>query len=155
MRFLYILLFVALLGCGGSLSEEQRKQMREARETQTIKKVSEAEITEAAFSFGRELVSQLDPGTVNTGDLPGTVTVHWIEPGSSSGSDMEQQVIEAYLNSFMMGEELADNVQRLGTDSLLYSKPVVVERPDGVTEVKGVWNIRMSRKQLVLQMEKQ
>jgi hypothetical protein len=150
-----MLLSFAILGCGGSLSEEQRKQMREARELQAIRKVSEAEITEAAFRLGREITAGLradSPGLVNT-SLP--VLVQWVEAGSSAGSELEQMVIDAYLNSFMMGEPLADNVQRLGSDSLLYSRPVVVEQDNGVMEVKGVWNVRMSRKQLVLAMDKE
>lgn len=143
------------MGCGGTLSEEQRKQMREARELQSIKKVSDAELQAAAFATGRKIMSALEsnPALVDSMDKQHQVHIHWLETGSTTGSEIEKQLIDAYLNSMMLGEELADNVQRIGNDSLLYTKPVVVERKDGVVEVKGTWNIRMSKKQLVLAMD--
>ena len=50
MKKLFIVLGVLLTACGGSLSDEQRKQMREASEQQAIVKVTEAEIMDAAFT---------------------------------------------------------------------------------------------------------
>jgi hypothetical protein len=78
------------------------------------------------------------------------VKIHWLSPGASNGLTIEQQLIEAYINSVIEGTPLQDNVQKIGTDSLLYTKAVVIMRPDSSVEVKGTWNIRMSKKQLIL-----
>ena len=144
-----------LVGCGGSLTDEQRKQLKEGSEQQVIRKVSEAEILEEAFKKGRAIMEELENAHVSQDSVAVNyaVAVHWLEPGSSDASEIETQLIEAYLNSMMLGEELKDNVQRIGNDSLLYTKAVVQELPDGVVEVKGTWNIRMSKKQLVLDMD--
>ncbi len=130
--------------------------MREAREQQSIKKVSEAELMEAAFTKGRAIIALADKNPLSADSLAETnrFELRWLEPGSAGASEIEQQLIEAYLNSMMLGEELKDNVQRLGNDSLLYTKPLVVELPDGSVEVKGTWNVRMARKHLVLAMDK-
>lgn len=152
---LYTILFIFLMGCGGSLNDEQRKQMREARELNSIKKVSDVEITEAAFTLGRDIMEKVEAGLDRDSlEVSRKVAIRWLQTGSSAGSEIERQVIDAYLNSMVLGAELADNVQRLGTDSLLYTKPVVVDLPDGVVEVKGTWNIRMSKKQVVLSISK-
>ncbi|HEY3429299.1 MAG TPA: hypothetical protein VGK39_01400, partial [Cyclobacteriaceae bacterium] len=58
-RFFLIFLWLIVVACGGSLTDEQRKKMKEAREQQAIVKVTEAEITEAAFAKGRSVIAQL------------------------------------------------------------------------------------------------
>jgi hypothetical protein len=153
--YLYPIILILTLGCGGSLNEEQRKQMREARELNSIKKVSDVEIQEAAFQLGREVMELVEAGrNEDSLEVSRKVDIRWLEAGSTGGSEIEQQVIDAYLTSLMLGTELVDNVQRLGTDSLLYTKPVVVDLPEGAVEVKGTWNIRMSKKQVVLSIGK-
>lgn len=142
-----------LTQCGGSMSDEQRKQMLEAREQQRIQKISEAEIMDLAFAKGREVLTSLpmqeSPRVDSLGRILG-VKIHWLAPGASNGLTIEQQLIEAYINSVIEGTPLQDNVQKIGTDSLLYTKPVVIMRPDSSVEVKGTWNIWMSKKQLIL-----
>lgn len=142
-----------LTQCGGSMSDEQRKQMLEAREQQRIQKISEAEIMDLAFAKGREVLTGLpmqeSPEVDSLGRILG-VKIHWLAPGASNGLTIEQQLIEAYINSVIEGTPLQDNVQKIGTDSLLYTKAVVIMRPDSSVEVKGTWNIWMSKKQLIL-----
>lgn len=156
MRLLYFLIGFVLVGCGGSLNEEQRKQMREARELKSIKKVSEAEITELAFSRGRDIMREINryPKGIDSLQAVNQVRISWLTPGSANGTDVEKQLIDAYLNSILSGTPVSDNVQRLGEDSLLYSRPVTRELPDGTVAVDGTWNISLSRKQLVLSIEK-
>lgn len=156
MRLLYFLIGFVLVGCGGSLNEEQRKQMREARELKSIKKVSEAEITELAFSRGRDIMREINryPKGIDSLQSVHQVRISWLTPGSANGTDVEKQLIDAYLNSILSGTPVSDNVQRLGEDSLLYSRPVTRELPDGTVAVDGTWNISLSRKQLVLSIEK-
>lgn len=156
MRLLYFLIGFVLVGCGGSLNEEQRKQMREARELKSIKKVSEAEITELAFAHGRDIMKVIvrSPKAIDSLESVHQVRISWLTPGSSGGTEVEKQLIDAYLNSILSGTPVSDNVQRLGEDSLLYSRPVTRELPDGTVAVDGTWNISLSRKQLVLSIEK-
>ncbi len=52
MKISAIILFFILSACGGSLSDEQRKQMREQMELQKIMRVTEVEITESALENG-------------------------------------------------------------------------------------------------------
>ncbi|MBL7839061.1 MAG: hypothetical protein JNJ75_02865 [Cyclobacteriaceae bacterium] len=156
MKKLLIILTVFLCACGGSLSDEQRKQMREAREQQAIVKVTESEIMDAAFAKGRDVMSQLkqvnpDTGKVSTDEK---VRIHWLAPGKAHGLEIEQQLIEAYLNSMLSGVPLQDNVQKIGEDSLLYTNPVVITRADSSIEIKGTWNVWMSKRELIIAMGK-
>ncbi len=135
--------------CGGSLSDEQRKKIKQEMETSQIKKISEAEITEATLENGRRLIAVLkQSSTADSLASAEKVKIKWLQAGQSDATAMEQQLIEAYLTQISGGT--MDNVQKIGTDSLLYTVPVVVKRDDGVDEVKGVWSIYFSRKQIVL-----
>lgn len=156
MKKLLIISFVLLTACGGSLSDEQRKRMREASGQQAIVKVTEAEILDAAFVKGRSVMSRLRENNPDTSKVSAeeTVRIHWLAPGKAHGLEIEQQLIEAYLNSLLTGTPLQDNVQKIGEDSLLYTNPVVITRADSSIEIKGTWNIWMSKRELILAMGK-
>jgi hypothetical protein len=156
MKKLFLISLVFLAACGGSISDEQRKQMREASEQQAILKVTEAEIIEAAFVKGRSVMSRLTEDNPDTSQVSAeeTVRIHWLAPGKAHGLEIEQQLIDAYLNSLLTGTQLQDNVQKIGEDSLLYTNPVVITRADSSIEIKGTWNIWMSKRELILAMGK-
>lgn len=144
-----------LIACGGSLTDEQRKRMLEASEQQAIVKVTDAEITEAAFSKGRAVMTGLTSLAVTDSIAQAaSVKIHWLEPGAAHAFEIEQQLIDAYINSVIEGTAMRDNVQKIGVDSLLYTQAVVLIRPDSSVEVKGTWNIWMSKRQLILSMGK-
>jgi hypothetical protein len=140
------------------MSDEQRKKMLEAREQQEIVKISEAEIMTAALERGRTLMKLLPDGvegsTVDSIERIHNVTIHWLTPGASTSLAIEQQLIDAYINSVIEGASLEDNIQAMESDSMLYTKPVVVTHEDQSVEIKGTWNIRMSKKELVLLLSK-
>jgi hypothetical protein len=83
--------------------------------------------------------------------------VRWLVPGATNALDVEQQLIEAYVSS--PTGDIQDNVQKIResngtvTDSILYSKPVLIKRNDGTDVLTGVWNIWLSRKELIRSMD--
>ena len=146
---------VMLLGCSGSLSDEQRKELREAQSQQVIVKVSEADLLAAAFEQGRKVSRLLnnegaEPSQLDSIAASNHVQIRWRVLNPSDALEIERQVIEAYLAAASAGAALADNVQRVGSDSLLYTLPVTRYRPDSVLEVAGVWSIKMATKHIVL-----
>src|SRR6185436_17822125 len=137
MNKVLILLTCILFACGGTLTDEQRKKMKEASEQQAIIKVTDAEITEAAFAKGRAVMESLTkPDQADSVSQIAHVKIHWLKPGGGDAMEIEQQLIDAYINSVIEGVPLQDNVQNIGMDSVLYTKPVVLTRPDGSVEVK-------------------
>lgn len=157
-KFGLVLMIVGILSCGGTLTEEQRKKMHEAAEQQAIVKISDAEIIDAAFAKGRSVLGDLSPKTADSLAKTQNIDIHWLAVGSKTNSAMEQQLLDAYLdayiNSAISGAPMRDNVQKIGQDSVLYTSVVVLTRPDSTIEVKGTWNIWMSKKQLILGMKK-
>jgi hypothetical protein len=150
----YCLLFTVyclLIACGGGLTDEQRKKIKKEMETSQIKRVSEAEITEAAYAKGRELVILLS-AKQNSDSVAksNAVKISWLEPGKTDNREIENQLIEAYINN--LNGAGTDNVQRVGSDSLLYTLPVIEKQADSSDVVKGVWSIYFSRKQIVLDL---
>jgi hypothetical protein len=161
MRPLIICLSLAILACEGKLTDEQRKKMKEQMELHKIKKVSEAEITEAAYAEGRKLTSLIEGFGRDSSRIDSLMTknasVRFIKPGEKNGMLLERQLIEAYLAD--ESGEMQDNVQRKRNDgqpgdSILYTKPVVIKNNDGSEELIGVWNIWLSQKELIIRMDK-
>ncbi len=123
-----------------------------------IKKVSEAQITEAAFAYGRKIasiVNKSDKNLANTALLDSLSHSYQIEiislqPDNQNMRHVERQLLEAYMN----GGASDDNIQKMGTDSLLYTMPIVRENANGSTEFFKALAIRMTRKQVVLSIKK-
>jgi hypothetical protein len=161
-----IVVLMLLCGCGGSLSDEQRKKLHDGMETQKIQKVSESEILTASLERGREIFAVLEKSDFDAMTLDSLSSqyhsrISWIQPGSSSAKEVERQLIEAYVIGAETGSS-QDNVQILRRsadsseyDSLIYSRPVVTPAKDGAVNVEGVWNIYLSRKQVVLNLQNQ
>jgi hypothetical protein len=158
IRNLVVVFIMMLASCGGKVSDEQRKEMLDARKRQAIVKVTEAEIMEMAFALGKKVMENIKPDAErnNWNELEKNynVKINWLEPGATTSKEIEQQVIDAYITGVTSGTNQFDNVQRVGTDSLLYTKAEVIEKADGSFEVKGTWNVWISKKELILSMGK-
>jgi hypothetical protein len=162
MRKILVVIFVSIVACEGRLSDEQRKNMREQMELHKIKRVTEVEINEAAYTEGRKLIASLGKINGDSSKIDSVVSasngkVRWIVPGKGNALALEQQLVDAYLAD--ESGSIQDNVQKLRTgsaesDSLLYTKPVVTKLPDGSERLEGIWNIWLSKKQLILEMGK-
>ncbi len=160
MRVLCLILAVVLIGCGGSLSEDQRKQLRENMEAGEIRKVTDAELTEASFNYGRAIASVVeaqDRSLSNRILLDSLETTYHVvilplTEGDSLLREIENQIIEAYTGAG--NSELADNIQKLGSDSVLYTKPLMRELPDGTLEFARALGIRMPVKYIIRSIDK-
>ena len=152
------------MGCGGSLSEEQRKKLHDGMDKQKIVKLSDSEIMSASLDHGRVVFDALEkikfnPSKVDSVANKYEVKVRWITPGTGDALEVESQLIEAYVVGAETGS-VQDNVQGLREkgntdyDSLLYSRPIVTPMADGAVNVEGVWNIYMSKKNIVLSAAK-
>ncbi|HCM75368.1 MAG TPA: hypothetical protein DIS90_03235 [Cytophagales bacterium] len=158
MKKLLPFVLLIILGCQGSLTEEQKKEMREGMKANEIVKISDAEITAAAFQYGRSISDKitnqvsLDPQLTAELQQQYHVKIFPLAPGDSLLMEIEQQLIEAYTTASDIN--LTDNVQKIGTDSLLYTLPVMNTLPDGSVVFKYALGIRMPTKAVVQSMEK-
>ena len=162
MRIKVILFLSVICGCSGSLSDEQRKQMRERMEMNRIVRVTEVEITEAAFSEGRSIVTTLDSLKTDSARVDSFLKINdgrirYITLGTANVRSIERQLLEAYLAD--QTGTMQDNVQKVRNDegdfdTLLYTHPVVGKLSDGREQLDGVWSIWLPKKQLVLKISK-
>ncbi len=160
-RTIFFLIFLVCFSCTGSLTDEQRQQLQKEMEAREIKKISEGEIMEAALQQSRLLLEKaevtfgLAPTEINTEELIAfeqkeSLKLRWISSSEENLSETETQLVEAYKFSFLE-DKLSDNLQRLGSDSVLYTKPVVLEEPEGKL-FKGMWSLTMARKDIIRRM---
>jgi hypothetical protein len=154
---LFVLPLLLFIACTGSLTSDQRKKIKENMKQGEIKKVSDAQLTEAAFDYGRKIATVIfakDKTLTNLRlqDSLGQayrVELVSIQDSNKSLRGVEKQLLEAYASQ----AHDADNVQKMGPDSLLYTRPLMRERPDGSTEFIKAIGIRMTRKEIILSIK--
>jgi hypothetical protein len=164
MKITFVLAVAFVLwGCGGSLSDEQRKKLHEGAEEQKIVRVTDAEIITASMDRGRKIYKDLESGgftsrTIDSLEVQHHVRIKLITPGSSDALKVEKQLIEAYIVGAETGS-VPDNIQKLNVqdnqeryDSLVYTKPKVSPRDDGSVKVEGIWNIYQAKRDVVLSL---
>ena len=161
MKRIPVILALFFSACGGSLSDEQRKQIREGMEDQKIIKVSEAEIMAEAMGKAQAVMARLEKAdSADVDDIARNekVTVRFLTPGNTSARTIERELIDAYITG-IAAEGAEENIQKIWIDadrtdydSLLFSRPQTRLNRDSVEELEGIWNIYMSRKDLVLRI---
>lgn len=158
MKYILPVLFIIMTSCTASLTEDQKKELKEGMKANEIVKISQAEITEAAFSYGRLIAAEVKKipdirnSKIDEIEENYHVTVFPLAPGDSLLLTIEQQLIEAYTSA--KSTELSDNIQKIGKDSLLYTAPIMSTLPDGSTQFEYALGIRMSVKQVILSINK-
>ncbi len=164
MKKIALISLVALMSCGGSLSDEQRKRLHEGMEKQKIVKISDSEIVSAAMEQGRAFYNAIeklsfDPAKTDSVARVYGVKVIQLDINSANAKEMEKQLLDAYISAAATGS-MPDNIQKIRKpneedyDSLIYSKPIVVTK-DGVENVTGVWNIYLAKKQVIISATKE
>lgn len=161
-RIVFFVLVLLLSSCGGKLSEEERKKLKEGMEEQKIVRVTDGQIVEASFEKGRrlrkEILEDSTQASLQSVEIGAKVDVNWIVPSQSNADQVEQEVIDAYVNAIATGSA-TENIQKIWKDknrteydSLLYTFPVM-EKKDGVDYLKSILGIRMSKKDIVLDFD--
>lgn len=156
----WLILLLVTVGCNGSLSDEQRKRLKDNMELNKVKKISEAQITDEAYREGRiiaGLLEKRDPALTNAQLIDSLENVFQAEIidmqfGDSALRPKELQIIEAYASG-SDASTLTDNIQRLGEDSLLYTKPRITQNMGGQLEFSGALGVRMLKKHVILSIK--
>jgi predicted NAD-dependent protein-ADP-ribosyltransferase YbiA (DUF1768 family) len=155
MKKWVIFFLTSILACNGRLSDEQKRKIKDEMESSQIKKISEAEITETAFAIGRAIALPLDKRDKQLKNRPVidslqrtySVSIVALTQSDSLLREVEKKIVEAYLAGG--AAQLGDNIQKLGTDSLLYTKPMMQTRADGSEELVTVLGIRIPKREVV------
>lgn len=158
MKYIFLWLCILIVACQGKLTEEQKKELRDGMKASEIVKISPAEITEAAFAYGRKIaedVKQLtdlqNPNIDELEDQYG-VTIFALEQRDSLLLTIEQQLIEAYASA--KSADLTDNIQKIGTDTLLYTTPIMSTQSDGSIQFDYALGIKMPLKMVIFSRNK-
>lgn len=157
MKYIFLVFVAALAACTGTLTENQKKRIKESMEEGKIQKVTESQVTETAFALGRQVASAVmkqdklmtDAAVIDSIAKANNVEIISLQSDNKQMRNVERQLLEAYQS----GGTSADNIQKMGPDSLLYTKPVMREHPDGSTEFLKAIGIRLTRKQVVLSIK--
>ena len=62
--------------------------------------------------------------------------------------EVEKKIIEAY-TSGADPASMGDNVQKMGKDSILYTKPLVQTMPDGSVQFTKALGLRMAKREII------
>ena len=147
--------------CGGKLSDEERKKLHEGMATQDIKRVTEADLQEAAMVYAKSVLNDVmkvdkylnQKSKIDSIAAQHQVRIYSLIPNDSTLREIETQLIEAYITGAEMGQT-GDNLQKAGEDSLLYTVPVFKNRPDGSQQFSHAIGIKIARKTVILSIPK-
>jgi hypothetical protein len=156
MKYTWICILL-MTACGGKLSDEERRKLHEGMSTQDIKKISEVEMHQAGLAYGQSVwddIQKVDRTLTERSKLDSIgaerhVRIYTLVPNDSTLIEIEKMLVEAYVSG---GEAGKAELQKAGDDSLLYTKPVFKERPDGSLQFNYAVGIMMSTKAVVLSM---
>lgn len=146
MRKLWILLLITV-ACGPGLTEEQKRKIKAEMEAGQIKKITEAQITEAALLKGREL--QKEAAEQKNDYFKNEFGIaRRLSAAPSFASESEKVLWDA-----MMGQQnVGENIQKIGPDSLLFTAPEILKSKSGQDSVIYIWRISLSKKELILKL---
>ena len=158
MKNKFILLLSLLTACGGSLTQEERQKLKDGMVTQDIRRVTDAELQEAAMAFGSEVVrdiERVDRYLVNQTALDSLAQARAVIIFSltreSASPGLERDLTDAYMAGAANGTA-TDNLQELGNDSLLYTRPILKLHPDGSQEFSHAIGVRMAKRTVILSL---
>ncbi len=156
MKYVITFCLIGLLACNGKLSDEQKRKIKEEMTEGKIKKITEAEITEAAFAYGRiitDILEKRDVELQNSKLIDSLEAAYHVEIISMKTDDatlreVEKKIIEAYIAGGN-NVTLTDNIQKMGKDSILYTKPLMKKLPDGSVAFAKALGLRIPKKEII------
>ena len=175
------LLIVGITGCKPQQDQKQepvmdRKQFNEVLQQQEVKRVTEAELTQAAIDRGDQLVKDLQMALEQDsafGNMPVdqqilqgiskqeqelSPVIQFLVAADTSRASLhpkQRQLLQAYAYDPEFAETTSANIQRIGTDSLLYTRVQLFPSSESAADSSkqlGVWNILFSRKEIILKL---
>lgn len=156
---LAVLFSILVFSCGGSLSDSQREAIKKSMRDGRIQRVSSAELTTAGLESGRAIVSLLGDdlylGNVQRTDSIARMNgakIFVMKSETVQPSSKASEIWEAYMSA-SDPSDLKDNIQKIGSDSLLYTRPVTFERPDGSLVLSHAVAVVMAVKNVIVFME--
>ncbi len=131
-----------IASCGGKLSEEERKALREEMENREIRQIRDEDIVNKALEMARSMRYAEDDSVLQ--EIGGIKTVYNSPPEDGKLG----KLWEAYEDAFARGLDPGDNIQRDYPDWLIYT--YIVEGDSGIFQMEA---LRIPRKSLVLSLE--
>jgi hypothetical protein len=165
MKKFWLALLLGSFACGGNLSDEERKKIKEGLEEQKIVRITEPEIMTASLDKGHAVMHSLQARKYSKAFADSVGALHGVKirfsvPGEGNALAIEQELIDAYIAGLATGSA-QENLQKIYTsskrdafDTLLYSKPALTVLPDGSEQLDGIWNVYIPKKQIVLEITK-
>lgn len=171
---------VLLSSCGGSGEQQvDTTAVQEEMARREAKRVMPEEIIAAAYQKGEPLAREIFAVVVNqyqenpsqesfvtylqrqsVHTFAEDATIHWVSVDTKADdlNEYEQQIMEAYRYSQQQHEDLIDNVQRMGEDTLLYTHPITLNDSlqqmlslpaDTAPAFLGMWSIYLPQKAII------
>jgi hypothetical protein len=162
MKYPVLICTIILTACGGSISDEQRKKFKEGMEMEKIVRATDSDILAEAMDKGHAAFDALKATSFSLNKIDSiekaqNVRINFLVPGKGNALAIEQEMIDAYVNSIALGGGNQENLQKVWTDaekknydSVMYSQPKMLVRADGVEELQGIWNIFIAKRDIVL-----
>ncbi|TRX61394.1 hypothetical protein FNH22_04885 [Fulvivirga sp. M361] len=146
-RLIMVVMGIAgLTACNTSLTEDQRKALREEMDKREIRKISEHEIFRQALAMGKSMAEKIESDSAYQWKKEDETSIKVLTMTDSTGlTPTELKIWSAYAYA---PERSApdDNIQKDGDEFFIYSKPV------GRDSSRALLLIRIAKKKVVLSL---
>ena len=134
MKYSVLICAIVLTACGGTLSDEQRKKFKEGMEMEKIVRATDSDILAVALDKGHATYDALKATTFSTNKIDSiekalNVRINFLVPGKSNALAIEQEMIDAYVNSIALGGANQENLQKVWTGSGMVRHRDELKRP--------------------------
>jgi len=138
MRMLFCLLFLISTSCNqGSISDEQRKKLKEEKADRKIQRLTEADILNAAKSNAEKIFLEKDSSQLI-----------WVSLSDSSITSFQKKMKEAYQYAFDEGMESFDNIEDMGDGNIVFTRSSI-----NADSIAGYWMILLDKKNVIIGMQ--
>ena len=177
-KYIFVIGLGIASACGNADTSVIDRQVLEEMDRMEPRRVTRDQLVRTAYRQGRSLSDTLLATALaryaadttfiaylaqRSYDTAG-IKIDWVSQYSDTLrlSGYEQQLWGAYRYSAERGDPLADNVQRLAGDSLLYTRPLVLTdslrrqlsaSTDTLGQLLGMWSITLPKREVVLAVE--
>ena len=143
MKYILLASIIFVFACNQQgMSDEHRQKIKEETADRKIKRITDADILNAAKARAEKLYKSIDTNKYNFSTS--NEQIKWVSMKDTLTNVYEKNMQEAYQYSLDQGLELYDNIEEVENAIIVYTKPEVIS-----DSLQGFWIISLDKKEVI------
>ena len=143
MKYILLASIIIVFSCNQQgMSDEHRQKIKEETADRKIKRITDADILNAAKVRAEKLYKSIDTNKYNSSTS--NEQIKWVSMKDTLANVYEKNMQEAYQYSLDQGLELYDNIEEVENAVIVYTKPEIID-----DSLQGFWIISLDKKEVI------